>query len=133
MGTGWSEDVFICLAGLGLGFESDLGKFFGRGSGANSSSEDVMLMTSESGTGPGLGFFDLVFKFDFGVRPLFFVGVRINFVAIEFRERIFVRSARDGPNLSSNCGESNGLNTDAFSTSEGPAAEPGLFRRVLVA
>jgi hypothetical protein len=109
----WVDVIFARTAGLGFVFESD----FGRGFGANSSSEDVILMTSVSGTGLGFGFFNLVFVSNFEFESLLDLtldGVSVDFVVVLFRERIFARSASVDPYLLSKPTESPISKIDMF-------------------
>jgi hypothetical protein len=116
----------VRLAGLGLSFELDFGKGL-----ANSSSDDVKLIISDSGTGFGFGFLVFVFELGLVLLALALDGVWVDFV---LRERIFARSARDGPYTSSIPIVSTGLNIDVFSMVEGPApTESDSFRMLLVA
>jgi len=118
----------VRLAGLGLGFELDFGKGL-----ANSSSDDAILIISGSGTDFGFGFFALVFVFEPGLALLALALDRV-WVDFVLRERIFARSAREGPYTSSIPIVSTGLNIDLFSMVEGPApTESDSFRMLLVA
>jgi len=76
--------------GLGLG-RLGLELVLGSGLEAISSSEDVMLITSDSGTGFGFGF-----GLGLGFFGFVFGGWLLLDLALVFRERIFARSAREG-------------------------------------